>query len=244
MAAGGALVAALVVSGCGSDPSGAPEEKKSFAFEGKTLTIDAENAEIDLVPADVTSVDVTRQVDGWVLLGSGPKGVWKMDGATLTLKVKCSGLSSDCSSRNEVKVPRGVAVTLTGDNGKVTATGFTTALKLASDNGSITVADSSGPLDLKSDNGSVTARNVSSRTVTVRSDNGAIRLGFSEVPDHVDTLSDNGRTEIVVPPGGSYAVTTSSDNGRVEVDVERDANSPHVVKARSDNGKITVRSAN
>ncbi|MEW1724258.1 DUF4097 family beta strand repeat-containing protein [Streptomyces sp. NPDC093109] len=244
MAAGGALAAVLFVSGCGSDPSDAPVEKKSFAFEGKTLTIDTSNAEIDLVPADVTSVDVTRQIDGWVLLGSGPNGVWKMDGSTLTLKVKCTGLANDCSSRHEVKVPRGVAVTLEGDNGKVTATGFTTALKLVSDNGAITVADSSGPLDLKTDNGSVTARNVSSRTVTARSDNGAIRLGLTEAPDSVDTASDNGGTEITLPPGGAYAVTTSSDNGAVNVDVEKDATSPHVVKARSDNGKITVRTAN
>ncbi|WP_329072949.1 DUF4097 family beta strand repeat-containing protein [Streptomyces sp. NBC_01429] len=243
----------MTMGGCGSDPSGAPVEKKSFDLAGKSLTIEAGNAEIDLVPADVKSVEVSRQIDGWVFAGSGPKGVWKMDGDTLTLKVKCSGIASDCSSRHDVKVPRGVAVTVHGDNGKVTATGFDTALKVTSDNGAVNVKDSGGPLDLRSDNGSITARGVSARAVTAKTENGAIRLGLAEVPDSVDTSSDNGRIEIELPRSGpdspdgsavSYAVTTSSDNGSVDVDVPNDKDSAHVVKARTDNGKVTVRSAN
>ncbi|MFJ1645496.1 DUF4097 family beta strand repeat-containing protein [Streptomyces sp. NPDC088258] len=249
VAASGAVIVAMTMSGCGSDPSGAPVERKSFDFSGRSLTIVGGNAEIDLVPAEVKSVEVARQMDGWVFAGTGPKGVWKMDGDTLTLKVKCSGIVSDCSSRHEVKVPRGVAVTVRGDNGKVTATGFDTALKVTSDNGAVNIRDSSGPLDLKSDNGAITARGISARTVTVRSGNGAVRLGLTAVPDRVDTSNDNGRIAIELPRTGadgsavSYAVTTSSDNGSIDVGVPNDRNSAHAVKARTDNGKITVRSA-
>ncbi|MFB6980172.1 DUF4097 family beta strand repeat-containing protein [Streptomyces scopuliridis] len=246
LAAGGAVLIALAVSGCGgADVSDAPVESTSFPFTGKTLTVDTGNAAVELVPADVKDVEVTRQVDGWVFLGSGPDASWKMTDSTLTLKVKCRAVASNCESLHKVKVPRGVAVTLKGDNGRVTATGFTTALKLTSDNGALTVRDSSGPLDLESDNGRITTEDVSARTVTARSGNGAIRLGLTAVPDSVDTTTDNGLIDIDLPGSDtSYAVTTSTDNGSVDVGVPTDKSSAHVVTARTSNGKITVKSAN
>ncbi|MEV8389880.1 MULTISPECIES: DUF4097 family beta strand repeat-containing protein [unclassified Streptomyces] len=246
LAAGGAVLIALAVSGCGSaDASDAPVETKSFPFKGETLTVDTVNAAVELVPADVKDVEVTRQVDGWVFMGSGPDASWKMTDNTLSLKVKCRAVASNCESLHKVKVPRGVAVTLKGDNGRVTAGGFTTALKLTSDNGALTVRDSSGPIDLETDNGKITTEGVSAKTVAAKSSNGAIRLGLTAVPDRVDTTTDNGRIDIDLPSSdASYAVTTSTDNGSVDVGVRTDKSSAHVVKARTSNGKITIQSAN
>ncbi|WP_066944487.1 DUF4097 family beta strand repeat-containing protein [Streptomyces lushanensis] len=243
LASGGALLVAFAVGGCsGTDASDAPAEKKSFALSGRTLTIEAENSVVRLVPADVKNIEVTRRIDGWVFGGSGPRGSWRMTGDTLSLAVRCRAIASDCEALHEVRVPRGVAVTVRGNNGRITATGFDTALKLRSDNGSLTVRDSSGPVDLESDNGRITAEGLSAGTVTAKSDNGAIRLGMSAVPDMVDTVSDNGRITIDLPASRtSYAVKASSDNGDVDVDVPKDPRSAHVVNARSDNGKITVR---
>ncbi|CAM5703802.1 hypothetical protein SCALM49S_00745 [Streptomyces californicus] len=104
---GGVALLALALTGCGStDVDEAPVERKSFALEGKTLTVDAENGAVDLVPADVEQVEVERQFDGWVMFGSGPDAVWKMEGDTLTLRVKCEGFVDNCDSRHRVKVPR------------------------------------------------------------------------------------------------------------------------------------------
>ncbi|WP_443076244.1 DUF4097 family beta strand repeat-containing protein [Streptomyces sp. NBC_01716] len=244
--AGGAVLAVVVVGGCGSaDADEAPVEKRSFAYSGKTLTIAADNSSIDLVPADVKDIEVTRQVDGWVFLGSGPDSVWKLEDGTLTLKLKCEAVVNNCVSRHTVKVPRGMAVKLRNDNGRVRADGFGTELDLRSDNGSVEVRNSSGTLDLSSDNGKVTAEGVSSKSVRARSDNGAVRLELTSVPDTVDTSSDNGSVTIDLPGSGTaYAVSAKSDNGRVDVDVPTVDNSSHMVKARSDNGKVTVRSAN
>ncbi|MFF1919936.1 DUF4097 family beta strand repeat-containing protein [Streptomyces sp. NPDC058221] len=246
IASGGALIAALALAGCGStDTDDAPVEHKSFAFSGKTLTIDADNTTLQLVPADVKKVEVTRQVDGWVVFGNGPDSQWKMDSDTLTLKVKCKALISDCAGSHQVKVPRGVAVTVRGDNGKIDASGFDTALALRSDNGKVTVRDSSGSLKLESDNGAIDAQGISGSSVTAQSDNGSVRLGFTAVPTLVDTVSDNGEVDIELPGGStSYAVSTRTDNGNTSVDVPRSGDSPHVVKARSSNGEVTVRSAN
>jgi hypothetical protein len=241
------VLVAVAVSGCGSaDTSKAPAEKRAFAFSGKTLTINAGNAEVELVPADIKTVEVTRRVAGGVFVGSGPDPVWKMSDGTLTLKVKCSALADNCTSDNRVKVPRGVAVTVNGDNGRVTASGFSTTLKIVSDNGSVTVKDSSGPLNLTSDNGSITTERTSGASVSAHSDNGSVRLGLTAVPDLVDTVSDNGRITIELPssPKTAYAVTAKADGGDAHVEVPTDDHSAHVVKAHSDDGEITVRIAN
>ncbi|MFJ1746449.1 DUF4097 family beta strand repeat-containing protein [Streptomyces sp. NPDC088116] len=246
LAVGGAALLVLSVSGCGgADASDAPAEKKSFPLSGKTLTIDAGNSAVDLVPADVKAVEVTRRVDGWVVMGNGPHPRWKMTDGTLTLDVKCSAVMSDCVAQHEVRVPRGVAVTVNGDNGGVRATGFDTPLRLKADNGAMTVRDSSGPLDLESDNGKITAEGITAKALAVKSGNGAVRIGFSAVPDSVDATSDNGGIEIDLPRSDtSYAVKTRTDNGKIDVDVPTSDSSSHVVKARTDNGKIAVRTVN
>ncbi|MGA6169612.1 DUF4097 family beta strand repeat-containing protein [Streptomyces sp. NPDC012600] len=244
--ASGAVLLALALTGCGStDADDAPVERKSFALKGKTLTIDAEDSTVTLVPADVEEVEVERRADGWVFLGSGPDPVWRMENDTLTLRVNCSGMISDCAARHEVKVPRGVTVRAEADNGRVTASGFDTELRLSADNGDIVVRDSGGPLDLKSDNGSVLAERIGTKSVVARSDNGEVRLEFSGVPDLVDAVSDNGSVVIDLPRGGQkYAVNASADNGEVDIAVPRSDRSTHVVKVRSDNGEVKVRSAN
>ncbi|THA78133.1 hypothetical protein E6R60_04305 [Streptomyces sp. A0642] len=245
-ATGGTVLLVGVLSGCGgTDVEDAPVEHKSFAYSGKALTIEAENSTVEVVPADVEQIEVTRRVDGWVVLGSGPDPVWKLEGDTLTLRVRCDALISDCGAQHQVKVPRGLGLTVDADNGKVTASGFGTPLKLHSDNGGVVVRDVTGPLELESDNGSVRGERISAASVVARSDNGSVELGFSRVPDLVDTVSDNGRVTIDLPAGKSaYAVSASADNGDVSVAVPRSDDSPHTVKARSDNGQVTVRSAN
>lgn len=246
VAAAGTVLLVAALSGCGSaDAEDSPAEHKSFAFSGKALTIDAENSTLNLVPADVDQVEVTRRVDGWVVLGSGPDPVWKLEGDTLTLRVKCRAMISNCEALHEVKVPRGLALTVQADNGKVTAAGFTAPLRIGAANGGVHVRDVSGSLELDADNGSIEAERVSGRSVIARSDNGSVQLGFDRVPDLVDTVSDNGSISIDLPAGkNAYAVSAQADNGDVSVDVPRSDSSEHVVKARSDNGEVTVRSAN
>ncbi|MBV7668497.1 DUF4097 domain-containing protein [Streptomyces halstedii] len=246
IASGGTVLLVAALSGCGStDVDDAPVETKSFAYSGSSLTIDAENSVVDVVPADVKEIEVTRQVDGWALLGSGPKPVWKLEGDKLTFRVNCRALISDCGSHHRVKVPRGIGLSVEADNGKVTASGFDTKLAVSSDNGGVVVRDCSGPLDLRSDNGSVLAERFTGTSLIARSDNGSVKLGFSAVPKLVDVTSDNGGITIDLPAGGEeYAVSASADNGNVSVDVPRSDKSPYVVKANSDNGEVKVRRAN
>ncbi|NBM16485.1 DUF4097 family beta strand repeat-containing protein [Streptomyces sp. GC420] len=245
-AVGGGLVTALLVAGCGSSNAAEEDdtpERKAFSFGGRILTIEADGSEIELAPADVEDVEVTRWFTGWTALGESPKVTWGMKGSTLTFRTECDALINDCAAKHAVKVPRGVAVVVENDNGKVTASGFGTSLKLRSDNGKVVVRDSSGALELKSDNGEVVAEAIGSAQVRADSENGAVRLAFTEVPDRVEAGSDNGEVRIELPRA-TYRVSAGSDNGDADVSVPRSDTSGHVVEAHSDNGEVTVRSAN
>ncbi|MEU8886321.1 DUF4097 family beta strand repeat-containing protein [Streptomyces sp. NPDC048442] len=245
LAVGGAVLVALAATGCGStDTSDAPVEKKNFAFSGKALTIKSDNSALELVPADVKEIQVERQVDGWVFLGNGPDPVWKIDGDTLTLKVNCSGIAANCEARHSVKVPRDIALTVDNDNGRVQATGFDTDLRVKTDNGEVHLKDMSGSkLDLESDNGEIEGEGISAKSVHAKTDNGQVKLNFSAVPNLVDGNSSNGAIHLGLPKS-TYRVDTSSDNGKITVDVPKADSSTHVVKARTNNGEITLQSVN
>lgn len=189
---------------------------------------------------------MTRRVDGWVFIGSGPETSWRMAGDTLTLRVRCNAVASDCEARHTVRVPRGVTVQVNDDNGGVTASGFSTPLRIESLNGDVTVRDTTGPLELASDNGSIATEGVSARALGARSENGSIRLGVKAgaAPERIEGSSDNGKVLIELPGSGrAYAVTADSTHGSVTVDVPTDKRSTHVVKARSGSGSVTIRRA-
>ena len=144
-----------------------------------------------------------------------------------------------------MRVPRGVAVTVVTSNGRVTASGFSTALSLRTDNGRAEVKDSSGPLDLQTDNGAISATGISAKKVGAQSSNGSVSLRFKAVPDQVSALTSNGRVSLGLPgTHTSYAVDAKSSNGKVDIDVPRDGASGHTVKVRTSNGGISVRVAN
>ncbi|MFI6283297.1 DUF4097 family beta strand repeat-containing protein [Streptomyces sp. NPDC051018] len=241
---GGALVFAL--TGCGSaDAQEAPEERKSFALDAKSLHIDSDNSALEIVPADVKAVEVTRQVDGWVMLGSGPEKSWRLEGGTLKLRLSCDGVASECEARHVVKVPRGVAVTVKSGHGDVTASGFATPMKIRADNGNVTVRGTDGPLDLATDHGDLVTDGVTARTVKAQTDNGDIRVALKAgtAADRIETVNGNGGITIELARGKTYAVTAATDNGSAQVDVANDRTSKHVVTARSDNGDVDIRNA-
>ncbi|MEU8545681.1 DUF4097 family beta strand repeat-containing protein [Streptomyces roseoverticillatus] len=238
----GVLAAGAVLTGCGSaDADEAKPEHKAFALAGKELTIESDNSALELVPADVKDVQVTRWFSGWTLGGTA-KVTWELDGSVLKLKEHCSGLSADCDARHKIEVPRGVKVTVKNDNGAVKARGFDAGLDIRSSNGAVRVEDSSGSLRLHSSNGTLTTTGVTSHQVKADTDNGAVRLAFGRVPDRVEAGSDNGSITVDLPRA-PYKAEGRSNNGKVRVDVPRDDSSTHVVTAHSNNGEVKIRLA-
>ncbi|MET9893098.1 DUF4097 family beta strand repeat-containing protein [Streptomyces sp. NPDC006465] len=248
-AVGGAVIAIVLgATACGASAGDDKEpEQRSFALQGRTLTVDSDDSALDLVVSDSAKageVQVTRWFQGHVTVGGDPKVTWAMeDDDRLVLRMKCSGVIADCSARHRIVVPRGTAVKVEDGDGRVTARGFEEALSIRTADGSVRVSDSSGPLDLRSGDGSIRAVGVDARSVRARTEDGSVRLELGSVPDLVDSRSQDGSVSIVLPRA-AYRVTTGSGDGSVDVDVPRDDTSAHHVSAHTGDGKITVRTAN
>ncbi|MFF8376228.1 DUF4097 family beta strand repeat-containing protein [Streptomyces sp. NPDC015661] len=239
-------VSVFVLAGCGAvaDAEGAPVERRTFAFDGDALTVDADDSDLVITPADVDGVLVERQVDGWVVMGSGPEASWKLVDGRLTLRVDCDAMAASCSAVHRIQVPRGVAVTVAVRDGDVAAEGFSTPLTVRSGDGDVAVRKASGALDLGSQDGDVSVEDsVRSPSVAVRSDDGDVRIALAAAPRDVDVATKDGDVDVAVPKA-EYEATGASDDGDVRVDVPLRGGSGHVVKLRSDDGDVTVRTVN
>ncbi|MGW0823515.1 DUF4097 family beta strand repeat-containing protein [Streptomyces sp. NPDC002845] len=238
-----ALMATAAACGASAGDDKEPEHR-SFALEGRTLTVDSDDSTLEIVSADVDEVEVTRWFEGRVVVGGDPRVTWEMeDGNRLVLREKCSGMIAQCSSKHRIEVPRGVAVTVKDDDGSVSAQGFEEALNIHTQDGAVRVSDSSGPLELRTDDGSVRAVGIESRSVKASTGDGSVKLELGVVPDLVEARSDDGSINIALPRD-TYRVTTGSDDGSVKVSVPRDEASAHVVTAHTNDGSVTVRTAN
>jgi hypothetical protein len=244
--AAGAVALIAGVSACGASAGDDKDpDQRSFALEGKTLTIDSDDSALEIVAADDNKagrIEVTRWFQGTVALGKDPKVTWSMTDDTLKLRMKCTGVVADCAAKHRIEVPRGVSVKVEDGDGSVRARGFEDALSISTGDGSVHVTDSSGPLDLKTGDGSVRA-DVTSRDVRSRTGDGSVHLELGAVPDRVESRSGDGSVTIDVPEA-TYKVTTQTGDGGVDVTVPRADSSSHVITARTGDGKVTVRTAN
>ncbi len=241
--AGCAAVLALAsLAGCGGSADSAEPERRRFGPVGDRLVISKNVGDLDIKPADVEEVQVTRRLSGQSLIGGRPKATWELKGDELTLSVDCGTLASRCSISYEVLVPRRVTPTIKGENGTISASGFGTGLRIRTGNGAVSVTDASGPLTLESENGELRATGVTSRRVDASSQNGQIHLSLTTVPDKVGVTTENGAVQVEVPKA-AYKVVTTTENGSVSADVPRDDASPHTITIRTLNGPIALRTA-
>ncbi|WP_049715698.1 DUF4097 family beta strand repeat-containing protein [Streptomyces caatingaensis] len=239
---GGVAVAGAVLAGCGQpDPDAVEPETRTFALEGRTLTVDNDNSQLELVPGSGKDVKVTRRFDGWSVGGSTGTS-WEMDGDTLRLRQKCGGISKHCESKHRIEVPGGVTVVVKDRNGGVTARGIKGDLRIGSVDGAVRVHGADGRLDLTTTNGDIEAGDaIGSHRISARSDNGNVTVAPRRVPDRVLGESVNGNVTVRLPESGRYRVDAQSDNGSATVDAHRDDASRHSVRAHSDNGNVRVR---
>ncbi|MFJ3443892.1 DUF4097 family beta strand repeat-containing protein [Streptomyces sp. NPDC086081] len=264
-AAAGAV--ALLVAGLGACGASAGDdeepERKSFALQGRTLTVDSDDSALEIVAADAHprgTIEVTRWFEGSVVLGKDPDVTWSMKDDRLVLRLECSGFVADCSAKHRIEVPRGVTVNVRDGDGSVRARGFRDPLDIRTGDGSVRVSDSTGPMELRTGDGSIRVSgatgplrmrtgdgsiraDVSSRDVRTHTGDGSVRLELGVVPDRVESRSGDGSVTIGLPRA-TYRVTTETGDGGVDVSVPRDPSSAHVVSARTGDGKVTVRTAN
>ncbi|MFD5034565.1 DUF4097 family beta strand repeat-containing protein [Streptomyces sp. NPDC058220] len=76
----------------------------------------------------------------------------------------------------------------------------------------------------------------------ISAEGGDVTVAFSSAPDSIDASTAGGDVTVTVPDG-SYAVDATTAGGSRTVKVTNDAASAHKIKARSEGGDVTVRSA-
>ncbi|MFJ9552375.1 DUF4097 family beta strand repeat-containing protein [Nocardiopsis sp. NPDC101807] len=234
-----AAATVLLLSGCASSATvdEAEAQHRSFSPASDVLTIAVDRGDLEVVPAEVDDIQVTRWVSGGAVVGP-PRATWELDGETLSLQLHC-GPRAGCDARYEVAVPEGTSLTVEGGNGDTTATGFAEPLEIGTDNGRVTVENVSGPLVLRSGNGGLHARGIVSPTLEAHTENGTIDVSFARAPDDVRVSTANGSATVELPEAG-YDVSSSSDNGEVVTDVEVAPGSGHVISAETENGDIRL----
>lgn len=238
----GAVLALAALSGCGASAADADPERRSFGPVPERLTIAVDGGALDVRPARVDEVEVTRRFARWAIVGGDPETTWRLRDGKLTLATECATIVGGCDVRYEVRVPERVPVAVEGDNGAVAAAGFRADLKVRTDNGAITVTGAAGGLDLETQNGELRVSGSRSPQVRAASENGEVALSFAAAPARVGVRTDNGAVTVEVPEA-RYRVTTRTGNGDVRTGVPEDPGAPHAIDVRTANGSITLRTA-
>ncbi|WDZ93550.1 DUF4097 family beta strand repeat-containing protein [Nocardiopsis sp. HUAS JQ3] len=229
-----------LVAGCTSLDGTEPEER-TFGPVQDQVTILLNSGDLDVRPADVEALQVTRWFTEGIGLGGRSETSWEFDGHDLVLDTDCAVIDlGGCRVRYEVLVPEGVALTVEGANGEITAAGFSTELRISSDNGGVEVDGVSGPLSMSSSSGRIRATALASDRVDAESENGEVRISFADAPDEVTARTENGALTVQVPDG-EYDVSVTTDSGSVDSDVTDTPGSPHAITATTDNGSINLR---
>ncbi len=108
--------------------------------------------------------------------------------------------------------------------------------------GDVSVSDTRGDVDVHADHGDLSIERIEGTNATLSSDHGSVSVSFSVPPETVDTSSDHGDIDVVLPRGDEiYRVEASTDHGSTDVAVRQGPGADRVVRARAEHGDVTVR---
>ncbi|MEU1553226.1 hypothetical protein ABZ517_10950 [Streptomyces scabiei] len=246
--AGGHIVAALLVT-CAAlvllgvralDDLDVPPRDglRQFAFEGTRLTVIASgDSRVWLRQARGPALTVSRE-----LAGSAAKAghsSWELTGSTLRLGVRCTGISLNCRGDYVVRIPPGVAVTVTS-TGAVTAHGLCCPLRITTEAGDVTVEGSLGTLRLRSASGRIRVRDARSADVLASTPKAPVSLSFAAPPRRVVAVSEVGDVDVELPdsPVPYRLAVEGMRKGRA--DLENVPSADRTISARTRQGTVRI----
>lgn len=193
----------------------------------QSFTISAHLSTV-VIEGGASSITVTGSERGTVMVSqqasytkTPPATSRRVAGATLTLSYSCEG-QLVCGVEYTVQVPRGVAV------------------RASTHAGAITLTSLGGVVSAQTDAGLITANDLTSATVTLKSNAGGIIAAFSAAPGSLSASTNIGAISVTVPGTVSYQIHTHTYVGSSRVTVHKNPASAHVITASSDLGSITI----
>lgn len=217
-----------------------PVDLSADLAPGTSLNVRIPNAEVTLEASDDDQVHV-RMTGSY--FGTEPTLSARTSHGVTEVRGGCrSRLFSSCSVTVTVQLPPALPTTVTGENGRITASGLTGRLDLQTSNGTIETTGTVGRVDLRTTNGDIRASDAASSVVAATTTNGSVTLHFVTPPDSVDAGSTNGSVTVRVPVSGvTYRVDANTTNGTVDDNtVPTDSTSRRSITAHTTNGAITI----
>ena len=219
-----AVALALALAGCGAigklGGSSHYPAAKSVTISGRvtTVVIDSGSGSVDVTGDARSTVGVSEQAS-YSTKPPVPRQV--LSGTTLTLAYSCAHELS-CSISYTVRVPRDVAVRVSGGAGEVTLTSL------------------AGAATAQTSSGLITAVNLHSAEVSLKSAAGGIIVTCSAAPRSLDASTKVGAIALTVPGSVAYKISTHTFVGTSTVTVRKSAGSPYAINASSDVGSISI----
>ena len=224
-AAGASSLALLpLLAGCGSlGQLGTPPHNRpatSFTVPGpvSAVVIHSGSGSVDVTGSTRSTVRVSQQVSYSKM---PPHATHALRGGTLTISYSCP-VELVCGVSYDVRVPRGVAVTVSAGAGSVTLTSLT------------------GPVSARAGAGLITANGLRSATASFTSNAGAVLASFLAAPRSLTANTNVGPITLTVPGSAAYRISTHTFVGSATVTVHRSGSAAHSISARSDLGSISI----
>jgi hypothetical protein len=241
-----AVIAVFALSSCGSvgdldvDPR---DDSRKFEFSGERLTVDS-GSNVRIEAGDGPDLTVSRKLTG--MAAEEGNASWNLEGSTLRLTAKCSGLVLNCGSSYTVKVPSGTAVSVVTTGADVTAAGLADELTVRTKSGRIKASGGSGPLRLTSGTGRITVSDSNSPDVVVRSHDAAHFLSFRKAPRRVSAHLDIGDISLTLPKDGTrYAIEgRAQEKDKYRVGVPNSPGASNRISVESPQGRVRVEQKN
>jgi Putative adhesin len=189
--------------------------------------------------------------------GSAPTISSRVSGGTLAVTGSCPQ-EPHCQVSLTVVVPAGLLVHAHAHQGDVTVTRLTGGAVASSEQGDVTVSQLSGQVTATtdqgdvnltavagsvtahSDQGTINAVSLAATNATLTTDQGDVDAVFRIAPRLVLASSQEGAVYIQLPSKVTYHVIASAQLGGSSVTVPQSPGSPHVIKASSQLGSVTV----
>ena len=182
------------------------------------VVINGGSGSIDVTGSSRSTVSVSQQVS---YSKTPPSATHSLHGGTLTISYSCP-VELVCGVSYDVRVPRGVAVTVSAGAG------------------SITLISLSGTVSARAGAGLITAVDLRSAVASFTSNAGGVIATFAAAPRTLTANTNVGPITLTVPGSAAYRIATHTFVGSATVTVRRSGSSAHSISARSDLGSISV----
>jgi hypothetical protein len=218
-----------------------PSRERVFTNNVSALNVNTANGSVTIVrsPRSATIVESSGS-RGLV----SPTDSERVHNGRLSVQSICpsSFFDNNCSRNYIIHVPATAAVTVDTGQGEIVESGISGAVTLNTDQGDMVISGHPLSLRVTTGQGSVNAKDVSSKSVYVNTDQGDVTLNFTSPPSVVTALSGQGDIDVIVPRGPDlYHVSTATDQGTSVIDVPSDTESHRLIKASTLQGNIFVR---